>query len=65
MNFFKCLKEIKSYAFFVIKNTLLKFKLKPLQTRGYIFYENYLIWLDQTSHLLFDKKVANMSVVMN
>ena len=55
----------KSYAFYFIKYTLLKFKLKALQTRGYIFYENYLIWLDQTSHLLFDKTVANMSVVMS
>ena len=65
MGFFNCLKEIKSYVFYVKKYTLYQFKLKPLQTREYIFYDNYLIWLDQTSHLLFDKAVANMSVVMN
>ena len=65
MNFFNCLKEIKLYAFYVIKYTLLKFKLEPLQTREFIFYGNYLILLDQTSHLLFYKEVANISVVMN
>ena len=63
--FFNCLKGIKSYAFCIIKYTILKFQLEPLQTREYIFYESYLICLDQTSHLLFDKVVANISVVMN
>ena len=30
-----------------------------------VFYPNYFIWFDQSSHLLFDKAGANMSNLMN
>ena len=29
-----------------------------------VFYPNYFIWFDQSSHLLFDKAGANMSNLM-
>ncbi len=51
--------------FFMLKSSLsINVAWGHCDPANIVFYPNYFIWFDQSSHLLFDKAGANMSSLM-
>ena len=55
-------KSVRSY---ILKNSLsINVARGHCDPANIVFYPNYFIWFDHSSHLLFDKAGANMSSLM-